>query len=486
MANLKTLNCFGQNSSVFHRKAFFEAESKLKSGSKFVAVVGSRMVGKTTILLQLRAKYGGEYVSFKNLTVDQADEIFDRINISLRANEHVIMYLDEITYLEDYGRKLAILADTLSEIAAAGDRPNFSVFISGSQEQSITTAIAVAFGGRCVSIRVPFLTFGEYLVYQGKLSWESDFSVETMSKVLQAEDVLDFLENGYKFNALFESPEDYIHGCIDESINSELKESWPSSALVPMEDSDVNDVLAVCYTILIKLHERAKMRVYGNYDELLKKVRTQYNLYHPTEKIKAINFAQAIETTHFAAHTKRNMSKDDFFRILRFLSAMHLIGFIKPNGEQSGLDHFLRGDTREFMTAADFLLKYNPYFTDAQFFIAVLGEIAESIGTTALGLLDNSLLGSMIECMIRGSLARKYRMHTSEYRSSFGAEVDCVVGNLAVEISVRNKDLNETHFEKFIELERYKKVLLTRNVLKEYGDVQCIPFYAFLVNSDLG
>lgn len=468
---------------VFYKKAYFAVERALKV-STFISVVGPRMVGKTTILMQLQSKFGGKYYSFKEMNADLSDDTFDLVLQAAQNNESVIFYLDEITYLDDFGRKLSFFSQVLPRLAAKGEQPRFKIIISGSQEHSILSNVAKALGGRVTTVYVPFLSFGEFLVYKNRLSWNSDFSLEALKDSVTEDDFYDYLINGYTFNSTFTSSQDYLMGCIEESINSEMKESWPDTSTISIEKEDFNNVLSVIYTILIKLHAKEKYKRYGDYVNLLKKIRSFYNNQRRDLKIKEIPFTDAISSTHFSAYQKQKMKKDDFFKILRFLYEMHLINFIKPSLNDTDLSDFLQGFVSAWNTADDFLLRYNPYFSNAQFFMSILDEIGKHLGITAIDLLDCSLLGSMVECMIRESLTQLVGLTTNELNNTTGAEVDCIVGDMAIEISVRNKSISETHFDSFTELANYKKILLTNDILDLNNDIKRIPYYVFLAYTD--
>lgn len=50
----------------------------------------------------------GNYVSFKLLSDDASDDTFDDILKRISNNEETIEYLDDIAYLKDLGRRLAV------------------------------------------------------------------------------------------------------------------------------------------------------------------------------------------------------------------------------------------------------------------------------------------------------------------------------------------------------------------------------------------
>lgn len=92
---------------TFHRKQYFRVKELLQS-ENFIAIVGLSRVGKSVMMAQLADECGGNYVSFKLLSDDASDDIFDDILKRISNNEETIEYLDDIAYLKDLGRRLVV------------------------------------------------------------------------------------------------------------------------------------------------------------------------------------------------------------------------------------------------------------------------------------------------------------------------------------------------------------------------------------------
>ena len=88
----------------------FNAVSSLILGQSenFIAIVGPSRVEKSVMMAQLADECGGNYVSFKLLSDDASDDTFDDILKRISNNEETIEYLDDIAYLKDLGRRLAV------------------------------------------------------------------------------------------------------------------------------------------------------------------------------------------------------------------------------------------------------------------------------------------------------------------------------------------------------------------------------------------
>jgi len=92
------------STGTFHRKQYFRVKELLQS-ENFIAIVGPSRVEKSVMMAQLADECGGNYVSFKLLSDDASfDDILKRIS----NNEETIEYLDDIAYLKDLGRRLAV------------------------------------------------------------------------------------------------------------------------------------------------------------------------------------------------------------------------------------------------------------------------------------------------------------------------------------------------------------------------------------------
>ena len=92
---------------TFHRKQYFRVKELLQS-ENFIAIVGLSRVGKSVMMAQLADECGVYYVSFKLLSDDASDDIFDDILKRISNNEETIEYLDDIAYLKDLGRRLVV------------------------------------------------------------------------------------------------------------------------------------------------------------------------------------------------------------------------------------------------------------------------------------------------------------------------------------------------------------------------------------------
>jgi len=486
----KGLDVFGKKKrKKFYRKMFHDVERSVEEVG-LVVVTGPRQVGKTVMLRQLQERHGGDYFNFKVLTEDEQDAVLLEIRESFLGTGERYFYLDEITYLDDFGRKLAAIADAY--VMGLGRDSSVKIAITGSQEVAIRGAGYAAFGGRARYYHVPFLSFLEYLVYEGKLpgypedlSFYSFGSVKDFVGSVVESDYYDFLLN-FRFSGSNVSNIDYVNGCIAETVNSNAKESWadPSSFI---SDLDLGDVFAVLYTVLLKLHDAIAARNIGDYEFLLKKVRTYYNQNRKREKILKRDFQDAVRNTFLSGYQKsRHLKFSEFVNIIRFLYQCSFISITAFSFQDvNGLKSMLRTGTTNVGDMDEFFARFNVTINCPEFFVNVLEELASVLKVDTGDLLTRPLVGSILECSLKGGLACAFGHPLLELRQydditlNVVGEVDYVDGRHAIEFSVRDKPITQTHFNKFPQIDGCRKILLGEHVCCIQDGVERIPYYVF-------
>ena len=91
--------------------------------------------------------------------------------------------------------------------------------------------------------------------------------------------------------------------------------------------------------------------------------------------------------------------------------------------------------------------------------------------------LPTALLGSIVECHVRGLLSEK---GTFEFQDIEGHEVDYVNVQdcIALEITISNKRSNEKNF-KYLPVD-YRQITLTKDVAETYENGMHIPYHEFI------
>ena len=120
----------------------------------------------------------------------------------------------------------------------------------------------------------------------------------------------------------------------------------------------------------------------------------------------------------------------------------------------------------------DLFKKFNITINYPAFYIAILQDI---LGKDIE--LNSALLGSIVECQVRGLLSSKNAL---EYHDAYDREIDYVdtINEYALEISVRDKKIRNTHFD--ILPDNYKKILLTRTKESYDKEIIKIPYYKYI------
>ena len=145
----------------FYRKAYYDVCDKMNKKA-IVSLTGPRQVGKTFAMKQLQKNFGGEYYNFKTMSTDKSDEVLDRIYTVVGDNEKANIYLDEITYLDDFEHCLASIAEAATLTIGSA---KYHIVITGSQQIYIENAMSIAFGARAGMARMDFISFTEYYDY---------------------------------------------------------------------------------------------------------------------------------------------------------------------------------------------------------------------------------------------------------------------------------------------------------------------------------
>jgi len=134
-------------------------------------LIGQRRVGKSYLLVQVQdaIKQAGGGCNF--IYVDKEDDVFSHIVTAADLTEHIksnsrddavnYVLVDEIQEIEDF-------ENSIRSFAA---KPNYDIYISGSNSQLLSGELATRLSGRYIEIRVYSLDFREFTTFN---SLESD------------------------------------------------------------------------------------------------------------------------------------------------------------------------------------------------------------------------------------------------------------------------------------------------------------------------
>ena len=124
-----------------------------------IVIKGPRQSGKTTLLLHLRDKLGGKYVTLED------DEILRALDnapkeFASRFLEEKILFIDEAQYCKDVGKRIKLIYDLFSD--------RLKVFLTGSGSFDIKVEVGKHLVGRGVFFELLPLDFEEFLMWKAK------------------------------------------------------------------------------------------------------------------------------------------------------------------------------------------------------------------------------------------------------------------------------------------------------------------------------
>ncbi len=424
------------------KRDFYEdvVKSIQENGATFV--LGPRRCGKTVCLTQVSDAYENkelsgsscEYVDFKKLNTEQQGmEVLSRIQKSIEDDEDKIYLLDEITYAPLPEKYICKIAYLFTENAPH----NTKVVFSGSQSLALDKWGHIAFCGSAGFIRTDFLSYKEWLRYK---------NIEKPSE----ENYERFLYETPEFYKI-ESMEEYLQACLDETVISNNR----TSNIIYGNDCfllDVEVLLDVCYATLFTLHKL----------DLDKRI------------------SESFDSRYRSLQNTDLRTVEQAFLFLKNCGLITVTPVVKDleNIPDISLDFrlIIHGEKANLNFKDDLFNNFNMCIKYPAFYIAILKDILKEQMPDHL---PKGVLGSIVECHARGMLPEEL---AAEYHDSNGNKISYtnVVYKTAVEITISNKPIKETHFDCLPD--GYKCCLLTKDRMDTIGNIQLIPYYDFINN----
>lgn len=234
----------------FKRDFYYELRDTLTKAN-IIFLLGPWKCGKTVALLQLKQSTDkAEYHNFKTLSKEESMEVFDSIKSAMKENLQRVFLLDEITYAHLPEQEINELAIQLSE------RPcrNTKVVFTGSQSVALEAWANRAFCGNASFVRADFLSYSEWLSYKGIAESTEDSYNRFLYEV----------DEFYGFVSI----EDYLRGCLEETVISNQK---TSNCILGNESFllDTNTLLDVCCYLVARVFEDKMPDVFiGSYNRV--------------------------------------------------------------------------------------------------------------------------------------------------------------------------------------------------------------------------
>lgn len=160
---------------------------------QIVILSGLRRVGKTTLLYQaverLLSKYDSRHLFYFNLDkkIEDLTEIlkaYEELTAVDWKKEKIFVFIDEISKLKEWGRKIKLLYDAF---------PNIKFVISSSGSVGLEEEAITSLGGRYFLVSVVPLNFTEFLELGGKKKflgnialWEDEIVKEVKKYMLRS------------------------------------------------------------------------------------------------------------------------------------------------------------------------------------------------------------------------------------------------------------------------------------------------------------
>ena len=450
---------------TFKRKIYYELQENFETQCN-IFLLGPRKCGKTVCLQQIANDYpNAKYYNMKILSQLQMDDVFLKIHQSIESNESIIYLLDEITYADFPEREINSIAVMFSEY----DNHNTRIVYTGSQSAALEAWASRAFCGNAALIYVDFLQYDEWLQYRGL----TEISSKTYSEFLYT--VRDF----YHLHSLRE----YLQGCLEETIVSNMK---TDNIILGNDCSllDVDILLDVCYATLFTLHNHVSSNKFFPKNKLNTDI--AYYFRDVCRQLGNFELTRRI-TDSFIGHYNNLKSRDltSLKQAFGFLYRIGLITITPVSDDFENVQNVLQdliSEESSINYKSELFKTFNMCIKYPMFYIAILQDILKEEMPAQLPTL---LLGSIVECHVRGLLAenRNFEFQATifdDLQHPITKEIDYVdlSKSIAIEITVSNKRSDEHNFE--ILPDYFTCIMLTRDIMKSYSHYIEIPYYQFI------
>lgn len=421
-------------------------------------LLGPRKCGKTVCLRQLEASQANSrYINFKLLKNDESLNVFEQIRNSIRNNEPIIYLLDEITYAALPEKEICSIADVLTEV----EHTYTKIVFTGSQSVALEAWERRAFCGTASVIKADFLNYAEWLQYK-KIE---EVSEQTYQRFLN--EVSEF----YGVHSL----EEYLTGCLEETIISNAK----TSNYIYGNDChlvDVETLIDICYATLFTLHNHVNNQTFSKQDKLTENI--AYYFRNVCKGLKSGELEQRIASSFIGSYNSfKTKDLDTLKQSFLFLKQCGLITITPVADTLERIPDIykdLKSEESKINYKEDLFRTYNVCIKYPMFYIRILQDILKE---QMPELLPKPLLGSIVECHVRGLLPDT---NCLEYHNENDYEIDYVniKEQYSVEMTVTNKSNGETHFGCLPN--DYRNILLTKDITNNEKDIFQLPYYDFI------
>ena len=453
----------------FKRSFYYEVEQAIHESS-VTFILGARRCGKTVCMKQLQDTFSETNTFDKVVYFDakrekstiQKELFMKQVLASIEAKEKALYLIDETTYLNMPDTTIMEVQDAFTSFS----NENTKIVFTGSQSKALEYWGHRAFAGDAVFIRPEFLSYPEWLAWKGI----SEISADTYEV---------FIKGTREFYKNFRSTKEYLQGCLDETINSNVK----SSEMIYGNDCfglTSEMLLDVLYASLLTLHNHIKYERFVNPNVLQNTIAHYFS--KQVLEIGEENLENRIaELLAERYHNFSHMHTEQLLNALQFLEQCDFIT-IAPVTDVLEIDPYYQDNlfSGNFKSKSSIMNELNVCIKYPMFYV----DIVKSLLMEHMPeILPTPLLGSIVECHVRGLLPKQGGI---EYHSQNDAEIDYVnpAKKKAIEITISNKRIRNTNFD--ILPEGYYRILLSNHKKEISHGIEFVPYYQFIYDNSVG
>ncbi len=454
----------------FKRNFYYDVEKAIQK-SNVTFILGARKCGKTVCMKQLnKALNNSLYFNLKEMLEDDIVDLTDKIKEDIEQNRDVVYLIDEATYFIFPEKAIATIASAMYD----ADNSNTKVVFAGSQSVALETWANRAFAGNAILIHPNFLSYPEWLAWKGM----TEVSKETYNA---------FLFGTKEFYKDFISLDQYLTGCLEETILSNLK----TSNVIPhnnCERLNAEILKNILYGALISQSDRPDIWTFFDKDVVFREIRGfMKNTFKAVGAENVRDRVDDIFSQRLHAYTSIDM--ETFRQALIFLHQCGLITLTYVSDETHQFENVVDvyrdlclSDRNKIKNKETLFKEVNICIKYPMFYVEILKEILREHMPREL---SGEILGGIIECHVRGLLSEQN--HYEYHDSTTEHKVDYVnyAERKAIEISMRNKHGKELYFEDLPD--DFDYILLTKDQhFREKSGLLRIPYYNFIYHYSVG
>lgn len=440
----------------YKRHFCIDLENQLKH-NQIIFLLGPRKCGKTVALKQIsknNANY--DYTDVKMLDSKEKAEYIDKIITSIENNEDIVYLLDEVTYLDRPELEIEKIANSYADFCNNSTK----IVFTGSQSIALNSWGNRSFSGNALFIKADFINYAEWLEYKNETKINDDT-------------YYDFLLNTREFYK-FTNTKDYLNGCLEETIFSNYK----TTNIIFNNDCsliNVDILLDIMYLSMFSKHNHVNYNTFMNSKNLFNDI--NYYFRKETSKIGISEINNKIADIFINRFNNiKGISLESLKQAIAFLYKNDLISITYNNDKLISKDVYyeLVSNNSSITTKEQLFSDINTTINYPMFYMDILKDILQKEMPSKI---NNSLLGSFVECNIRGLLQDK---NVIEYHDYEDREIDYIniSFQIAIEISISNKRMRNTNFD--ILPDNYTKILITKDKEEEINNINKIPYYKFI------